>query len=395
MRAAGTISRSLSSRVGNHPDLFLCGILNSLPMGFYDAAQLVGCARRHGVEVRPVCVNASRWDCSLEACPTSAGGFAVRLGLLMVKGLRNADGARLVAARADMPFASIDDLHRRTGLGVVALERLAEADAYHALKLTRRGAIWAIGALRDAALPLFAAADAREGGIKPEVVEPAPALKPAKTGREVVDDYRALGLSLKEHPISFLRPALARRGVTVSAYLAGVRDGLGPYLAVYLLTVQRWNEAEIGIVMSVAGLAGIIAQTPAGALVDATHAKRLLVTAAALIVTAGSLPLPFLPSFWPVAISQAAVGTAGAVFAPAIAAITLGIVGHAHFARRTGRNEAFNHAGNAFAAAAAGGAAYVWGQSRSSSSWPRWRWRALSACSPCRPTPSITPARVG
>ncbi|WP_262298125.1 MFS transporter [Microvirga sesbaniae] len=144
-------------------------------------------------------------------------------------------------------------------------------------------------------------------------------------------------------------------------FLADVRDGLGPYLAVYLLTIRHWNEAEIGLIMTMAGLAALVAQTPAGALIDATHAKRAVIVIAALVVTAGSLLLPFLSSFWPVAISQAAVGATGSVFAPAIAAITLGIVGHAHFARRTGRNEAFNHAGNAFAAAAAGAAAYLWG----------------------------------
>ena len=144
-------------------------------------------------------------------------------------------------------------------------------------------------------------------------------------------------------------------------FLADVRDGLGPYLAVYLLTVRHWNEAEIGFVMSVAGLSGIVAQTPAGALVDATRYKRLVVIAAALTVTLASVALPFLTNLWPVVAAQAASGAAGAIFAPAIAAITLGIVGHAQFARRTGRNEAFNHGGNAFAAATAGGAAYVWG----------------------------------
>ncbi len=87
-------------------------------------------------------------------------------------------------------------------------------------------------------------------------------------------------------------------------FLADVRDGLGPYLAVYLLTEQKWDEAHIGILMSVATIAGIFAQTPAGALVDATRAKRLVMVGAALIVTLASLLLPLFPSFWPVAISQ-------------------------------------------------------------------------------------------
>ncbi|HEY7300779.1 MAG TPA: MFS transporter [Xanthobacteraceae bacterium] len=144
-------------------------------------------------------------------------------------------------------------------------------------------------------------------------------------------------------------------------FLADVRTGLGPYLAVYLLTVKNWNEAEIGIVMSVGAIAGILAETPSGALVDAVRAKRALVVLAALAITAGSLALPALSTFWSVAVSQAIVNAIGAIFGPAIAAISLGIVGHAQFAARTGRNEAFNHAGNAFAAAVAGGAAYLWG----------------------------------
>src|SRR5215469_11998326 len=144
-------------------------------------------------------------------------------------------------------------------------------------------------------------------------------------------------------------------------FLADVRDGLGPYLAIYLLTVQRWDEASIGVVMSIATAAGLLAQTPAGALVDATRAKRAVVAAAALFVTATSLVLPWLPQFLPVAITQAAAHAASAVFGPAIAAITLGLVGHAAFTRRIGRNESFNHAGNACAAAIAGLAAWRWG----------------------------------
>jgi MFS family permease len=113
--------------------------------------------------------------------------------------------------------------------------------------------------------------------------------------------------------------------------------------------------------MSIATLAGLLAQTPAGALVDVTRAKRAVVASAALVVTLASLLLPWLPTFWPVALSQAMAHAAAAVFAPAITAITLGVVGHKAFASRIGRNESFNHAGNACAAAAAGVAAYVWG----------------------------------
>jgi predicted MFS family arabinose efflux permease len=144
-------------------------------------------------------------------------------------------------------------------------------------------------------------------------------------------------------------------------FLADVQGGLGPYLAVYLLTVRQWNEAEIGIVMSIGGVAGIVAQMPAGALVDAIRAKRTLIAAAAFVVTVLALALSVLTGFWSVAMTQIATGISGAVFGPAIAAISLGIVGHRGFSRRNGRNQAFNHAGNAVAAGVAGVSAYLFG----------------------------------
>ena len=144
-------------------------------------------------------------------------------------------------------------------------------------------------------------------------------------------------------------------------FLADVRDGLGPYLAIYLLTEQKWDEASIGAVMSVAALAGIVAQTPAGALIDRSTAKRALMVIAAIVVTLACLTLPLIHRFELVAVTQALAAAAGAIFAPAIAAVTLGIVGPKAFARRTGRNEAFNHAGNAVAAALAGVTAYWFG----------------------------------
>jgi MFS family permease len=144
-------------------------------------------------------------------------------------------------------------------------------------------------------------------------------------------------------------------------FLADVRDGLGPYLAIYLLTVQHWDEASIGIVMSIGGLAGILAQTPAGALVDEAAAKRAILIADSIVVTAGSLALPWMPDFTTVSIMNALTGAAGSIFAPTIAALTLGLVGPKAFARRIGRNEAFNHAGNATAAAIAAATAYWFG----------------------------------
>jgi MFS family permease len=144
-------------------------------------------------------------------------------------------------------------------------------------------------------------------------------------------------------------------------FLADVRQGLGPYLAVYLLTERHWAEDEIGLVMSIAAISGLMVQAPAGALIDMSHAKRAIIVAAALVVTGASIILPFMSSFVFVAGSQAAAGTAEAFFGPAIAAITLGIMGPRAFTRRIGRNESFNHAGNALAAALAGVCAWKWG----------------------------------
>jgi len=144
-------------------------------------------------------------------------------------------------------------------------------------------------------------------------------------------------------------------------FLADVREGLGPYLAIYLLTERHWREDGIGLVMTIAGLAGIAAQTPAGALIDASRAKRAIIVAAALIVTGASVVLPFMSSFVLVAGSQAAAGAAAAFFAPAIAAITLGMMGPKQFTRRIGRNETFNHTGNALLVALAGVCAWKWG----------------------------------
>lgn len=155
--------------------------------------------------------------------------------------------------------------------------------------------------------------------------------------------------------------SIARPLDALNFFLADVRDGLGPYLAIYLLTVQKWDEASIGVVMSVAAVAGIVAQTPAGALIDRTTAKRAAIVIAAVIVTLGSIMLPLYPGFLFVATTQALTGVAAAIFAPALAAITLGIVGPKAFARRIGRNEAFNHAGNATAATLAGISAYFFG----------------------------------
>ncbi len=148
-------------------------------------------------------------------------------------------------------------------------------------------------------------------------------------------------------------------------FLADVRDGLGPYLAIYLLVVRGpshgWNEATVGLVLTIAGIVGLLSQTPAGGLIDRVKNKPRIVIAAALLVTASSLSLPIVSGFTMVTITQSIAAAAGAVFAPAISAITLGLVGPKLFAKRVGRNEAFNHAGNAVSAGLAGVLAWSFG----------------------------------
>nr|WP_249342420.1 MFS transporter [Pseudomonas rustica] len=148
---------------------------------------------------------------------------------------------------------------------------------------------------------------------------------------------------------------------SLNFFLADVRDGLGPYLAIYLLAVHHWDPASIGLVMTIAGIAALVTQTPAGALVDNTRRKRAIIAIAALLVTGSCLLLPFVTSFSLVALTQALSAVAASIFAPAISAITLGITGPRAFTRRTGRNETFNHAGNACAALLAGVFAYLFG----------------------------------
>jgi error-prone DNA polymerase len=227
-----------------HPDVFCAALLNAQPMGFYAPAQIVRDAIEHGVDVRPVCVEASRWDCTLE--PTGdESRFAVRLGLRMVRGLPNAHAARIVAARADRPFASVDDLWHRADVPQAALVQLAEADAFRpALGLARREALWAIKALRDEPLPLFAAAAARDSGPIAEINEPAVALRAMKAGGEVVEDYRHVGLSLRSHPVSFLRHELQRQRIVTCTQAMDARDGRWLEAAGIVLVRQRPGSAK-------------------------------------------------------------------------------------------------------------------------------------------------------
>jgi error-prone DNA polymerase len=226
-----------------HPDVFCAALLNAQPMGFYAPAQIVRDARDHGVEVRPVCMNASRWDCTLE--PIDDDKFAVRLGFRQVRGLTNKDGAEIVAARADLPFESVDDIWRRADVPVASLVQLAEADAMReSLGLARREALWALKALRDEPLELFAAAAAREARTIEEIREPAVSLPPMTSGSEVVEDYRHVGLTLRRHPASFLRADLAKRGIVTCADAMNARDGKWLTTAGLVLVRQKPGSAK-------------------------------------------------------------------------------------------------------------------------------------------------------
>ena len=183
----------------HHQAVFTCALLNSQPMGFYAPAQLVRDARDRGVEVRPISVNHSQWDCTLE--PRPDGGLALRLGFRQIKGLREEDAAWITAARAN-GYPDVESLWRRAGVKPDTLERLAEADAFAALGLTRRDALWAASALKaPAPLPLFGPDG--EGGVEPSVSLPQMTL-----GQEVIEDYLSLRLSLRAHPMELLRPRL-------------------------------------------------------------------------------------------------------------------------------------------------------------------------------------------
>ena len=240
-----------------HPDVFCAALLNAQPMGFYAPAQIVRDARDHGVEIRPVCLNASRWDCTLE--PTDdESRFAVRLGMRMVKGLANADAASIVAARADQPFLSVDDLWRRAGVPSASLVQLAEADAFQpSLKLARREALWAIKALRDEPLPLFAATSACANAFVPEIREPLVALRPMTAGGEVVEDYGHVELTLRHHPVAFLREDLKRRRIVTCQEAMQARDGCWVKSAGLVLVRQMPGSAKGVIFITIEDESGI------------------------------------------------------------------------------------------------------------------------------------------
>ena len=226
----------------HHPDAFCAALLNAQPMGFYAPAQIVRDARAHGVEIRRIDINHSRWDCTLE--PGRGRYHAVRLGLRMVRDLSNGDAAAIVAARADQPYASVEEVQRRAGVGRGALDRIGDADGFTSLGASRRAGLWDVKGLGNAPLPLFAAADERDGTLRNEATEPVILLAPMGEGAEVVEDYRASGLSLRAHPLAFLRDELKNRRMITCAALREVKDGRYVELAGIVLVRQKPGSAK-------------------------------------------------------------------------------------------------------------------------------------------------------
>jgi error-prone DNA polymerase len=248
-----------------YPEVFACALLNSQPMGFYAPAQIVRDAREHGVEVRPVDINHSFWDCTLEPAtpslpsPASGGGLgwgrALRLGLRQIKGFAEADADRLVTARGS-GYPDPPALWRRSGLGRAPLERLAEADAFRSIGLDRRRALWALKALGDPPLPLFTQEPSPPPGAERE--NAAMALLPEMPlGEHVVEDYASLSLTLKRHPLGFLRAELAREGLVTAAELAHLPVERRLAIAGIVLIRQRPGSANGVVFITIEDETGI------------------------------------------------------------------------------------------------------------------------------------------
>ena len=227
----------------HQPAVFACALLNAQPMGFYAPAQIVRDARDHGVAVHDVDVNMSGWDNGLEPLLRGRNGrrgegrgraLALRLGFRQIDGFREDWAARLVEARAQGLFTSLEDLARRAGLPARAMRLLADADACRSLGQDRRAALWEARRTPSNELPLFAAAKARELGEEPDAMLPAMPLS-----EHVEADYLATRLSLKGHPMQFLRPVFAAEGVLSCAATSAAKNGARVRTAGVVLVRQR------------------------------------------------------------------------------------------------------------------------------------------------------------
>ncbi len=226
----------VSSWIKHHyPDVFCAALLNSQPMGFYAPAQLVRDAREHGVKVRPVDVNFSEWDNTLE--PIGPDQFALRLGLRQVDGLRRDVIERMMSVR-DTPFTDLEDFKVRTNADAGTMRKLAAGDVFRSMGLDRRQAMWDARALKDAPdLPLFATG-------QDEGTEVMFLLPQMPTCEHVVADYQTLRLSLKAHPMSFLRASMTRQGYSSANDLKHMRNGQKISMAGMVLIRQRPGTAK-------------------------------------------------------------------------------------------------------------------------------------------------------
>jgi len=252
-----------------YPDVFCCALLNAQPMGFYAPAQLVRDAREHGVIVEEPDLNFSDWDSSLvlkeagEAAPLhprhalmqgqSLATHKVRLGFRQIKSLNEADMEVLIEKRG-AGYDSIRDLWLRTGLQTSVLERLAEADAFTSLGLSRRDALWAIKGLNRAGdkddLPLLRSLSFK--AVEPDADQP-----PMLPGEEVIADYRSLSLSLKAHPVSFVRRHLAARKIIEARQLTEIKNGAPVIVAGLVLVRQRPGTSKGVIFLTLEDETGI------------------------------------------------------------------------------------------------------------------------------------------
>ena len=217
-----------------YPDVFAAALLNSMPMGFYQPAQIVIDAQKHGVEVRPVDINHSHWDNILEE--KSGVYFALRLGFRQIKGLPAEDVQLLIAARYKA-FKSVNML-LNAGLSLFALEKLADADAFRSIGLDRRQALWEVSALSDNPIGMF---EGQPSETTNEIQLELPLLTDAE---HVVEDYSTTGLSLKAHPVSFVRPQLNNMRVVTTANIAKMVNGDSVAVAGLITVRQRPGTAK-------------------------------------------------------------------------------------------------------------------------------------------------------
>ncbi|HET9976665.1 MAG TPA: error-prone DNA polymerase [Burkholderiaceae bacterium] len=225
----------------HEPAIFVAALLNSQPMGFYAPSQLVQDAKRHGVEVRPVDVGASDWDCSLERRSDGGAQPAVRLGLRLVGGLQQASAERIAQARRTSAFASVDDLARRARLDASDLQTLAHADALQSLAGHRRRQLWqAAGQGRPEKALLADAPIVERAQEQPDLFE-------APEGEAIARDYAATGLTLRRHPLALLRDKIERRGWRSAEQLAQLKDGSRAW-ACGIVTMRQQPETAKGVI---------------------------------------------------------------------------------------------------------------------------------------------------